>query len=121
MPDTTDAPTRPSTTGPSGSGCAVPAPLFPAGPTGPRDLDSCKVLHRAGLRAREGAEQPGGRGDRLSELRENGDRHGVATRLDIVNGAGRSDLAVLPTAPSFLSEQVEGSAGRRPAPASPQR
>ncbi|MFD4903101.1 poly(aspartic acid) hydrolase [Streptomyces sp. NPDC058411] len=68
----------------------------------------------------EGAEQPGSRMDRLGELRENWARHGIATQLDIVGGAGHSDLAVIPAVLSFLAEQIEASAGRPHTPATPQ-
>lgn len=58
----------------------------------------------------EGAEQPRSRTDRLSELRENWSRHGIAARLDIVNGAGHSELAITPTVLTFLAGQVAASA-----------
>ncbi|MFJ5846493.1 poly(aspartic acid) hydrolase [Streptomyces sp. NPDC092903] len=61
----------------------------------------------------EGAEQPGSRMDRMRELRENWDRHGIATRLDIVSGAGHSDLAVIPAVLSFLTDQVADRAALR--------
>lgn len=69
----------------------------------------------------EGAEQPGSRMDRLNELRENWDRHGITTQLDIVPGVGHSDLAVIPAVLSFLSEHIEASAGRPHTPTAPQR
>ncbi|MET7826842.1 hypothetical protein ABZT23_19400 [Streptomyces sp. NPDC005386] len=46
-------------------------------------------------------------------MHENWDRHAIATRLDVVGGAGHSDRAVVPAALSFLSEQLEAPAGRR--------
>uniref|UniRef100_A0AAU3GKH1 Uncharacterized protein n=1 Tax=Streptomyces sp. NBC_01401 TaxID=2903854 RepID=A0AAU3GKH1_9ACTN len=58
---------------------------------------------------------------RLGELRENWDRHGIATQLDVVSGEGHSDLAVVPTVLSFLAEQIEASAGRPHTPAASQR
>lgn len=61
----------------------------------------------------EGAEQPDSRMDRMSELRENWDRHGIATRLDIVSGAGHSDLAVIPAVLSFLTDQFAVPAAPR--------
>ncbi|MCX5535782.1 hydrolase [Streptomyces sp. NBC_00006] len=62
----------------------------------------------------EGAEQPGSRMDRISELRENWDRHGIATRLDVVSGAGHNGLAVMPAVLSFLSDRVAATVERRP-------
>lgn len=54
--------------------------------------------------------------DRLRELRENLDRQGVTTQLDVVSEAGHSDLAVIPTVLSFLSDQVAASATPRRRP-----
>uniref|UniRef100_A0AAU2VJQ6 Poly(Aspartic acid) hydrolase n=1 Tax=Streptomyces sp. NBC_00008 TaxID=2903610 RepID=A0AAU2VJQ6_9ACTN len=61
----------------------------------------------------EGAEQPGSRMDRTSELRQNWDRHGITTRLDIVSGAGHSGLAVIPAVLSFLTDRFAESAAPR--------
>ncbi|GJF33382.1 hypothetical protein KNE206_60820 [Kitasatospora sp. NE20-6] len=65
----------------------------------------------------EGAEQPGSRTDRLTELRDNWNRHGITSRLDIVSGAGHSASAVTPAVLTFLADHVPAPADPRHRPA----
>ncbi|MEV0579364.1 poly(aspartic acid) hydrolase [Streptomyces sp. NPDC050392] len=84
-------------------------------PTAMADVPVQLVIgeHDTHIEVWEGAEQPGSRMDRLRELRENWDRHGIATRLDVVSDAGHSDVAVIPAVLSFLSGQIAAPASSR--------